>query len=81
MLLSANNRMPEIIICKIVITTDKVCNKTKLFLFFASDALLMAGMRNILAGTVVMKILKAKPTVILLVFIPNKIIRADTTST
>ena len=64
-----------------VITTDKVCNKTKLFLFFASDASLMAGMRNILAGTVVMKILKARAVIKLLMFIPNKTIRADTIST
>ena len=69
------------IICERVIKTDNVCNKAKFLLFFVSDALLIAGMRNMLAGTVVMKILNANPIVKLLIFRPNKIIRADTTST
>ena len=67
--------------CKRVIKTDSVCNKIKFLFFFVSDALLIAGMRNMLAGTVVMKILNANPIVRLLIFKPNKIIRADTTST
>ena len=67
--------------CERVIKTDNVCNKTKFLLFFVSDALLIAGMRNMLAGTVVMKILNAKPVVKLLIFRPKNVIRADTTST
>ena len=67
--------------CERVIKTDNVCNTTKFLLFFVSDALFIAGMRNMLAGIVVMKILKARAVVRLLMFIPNKIIRADTTST
>ena len=67
--------------CERVIKTDNVCNKTKVLLFFVSDALLIAGMRNMLAGIVVMKILKARAVIRLLIFKPNKIIRADTTST
>ena len=67
--------------CERVIKTDNVCNKTKVLLFFVSDALLIAGMRNMLVGIVVMKILKARAVIRLLMFIPNKIIRADTTST
>ena len=69
------------IICKSVIATDTVCNTTKSLFFFVSDALLIAGMRKILAGIVVMKILKARPIVRLLIFKLNKIIRADTTNT
>ena len=69
------------IICERVIKTDNVCNKIKLLLFFVSDALFIAGMRNKLAGIVVMKILKARAIVRLPMFIPNKIIRADTIST
>ena len=60
---------------------DNVCNKTKFLLFLVSDALLIAGMRNMLDGAVVMKILNASPIVRLLIFKPNKIIRADTTRT
>ena len=60
---------------------DNVCNKTKFLLFLVSDALLIAGMRNMLDGAVVMKILNASPKVRLLIFKPNKIIRADTTRT
>ena len=69
------------IICERVIKTDNVCNKIKLLLFFVSDALFIAGMRNMLAGIVVMIILKARAVVRLLMFIPKIIIRADTTST
>ena len=67
--------------CDRVIITDNVCNKTKFFLCFVSDALLIAGIRTILAGIVVMKILNAKPIVRLPIFKLNKIIRADTTNT
>ena len=75
------NKIADIIICERVIKTDNVCNKTKFLLFFVSDALLIAGMRNMLVGIVVMKILNAKPIVRLLIFKLNNIIRADTTNT
>ena len=68
-------------ICKIVIKTDTVCNKTKFLFCFASDALFIAGMRNLLVGMVVMKILNAKAEVRLLMLKQTKKIRADTTRT
>ena len=75
------SKIAEIIMCKSVIETDTVCNTIKFLFCFVSDDLLIAGMRNILAGIVVMKILNAKPVVRLLIFKLNKIIRADTTNT
>ena len=67
--------------CKRVVITDNVCNKTKVFLCFVSDALLIAGISTMLARIAVMKILNAKHRVRLLIFKLNKIIRADTTNT
>ena len=53
------SKIAEIIICKSVIETDNVCNKTNFLFCFVSDALFIAGMRTVLVGMVVIKILNA----------------------
>ena len=75
------SKIAEIIICKSVIETDNVCNKTKFLFCFVSDALFIAGMRTLLVGMVVIKILNAKAAVRLLMLKLNKTIRADTNKT
>ena len=54
------SKIAETIICKSVIETDKVSNKTKFLFCFVSDALFMAGMRTLLVGMAVIKIPNAK---------------------
>ena len=75
------SKIAEIIICKSVIETDNVCNKTNFLFCFVSDALFIAGMRTLLVGMVVIKILNAKAAVRLLMLKLNKTIRADTNRT
>ena len=67
--------------CKSVIETDTVCNTIKFLFCFVSDALFIAGIRTLLVGMVVMKILNAKAEVRLLMLKQTKKIRADTTRT
>ena len=67
--------------CKSVIETDKVCNKTKFLFCFLSDALFIAGIKTLLVGMVVIKIPNAKAEIRLLMFKLNKPIKADTSKT
>ena len=75
------NKAAEIIICNKVMKTDSVCKKTNLLFCCVSDALLIAGMRIVLAGIVVINILNAKPVTILLMLKLNRIISAETSRT
>tara|TARA_Y100001970_G_C13503232_1_gene494676 strand:+ start:278 stop:520 length:243 start_codon:yes stop_codon:yes gene_type:complete len=72
------SKIAETVICKSVIKTDTVCSKTKFLFCFAYDALLIAGMRTLVVGMVVIKILNAKAAIILQMFKLNRTIRADT---
>ena len=75
------SKIAHIIICESVMETDTVCNKTKFLFCYACDALLIAGMRTLAVGLVVIKIQKAKAAVRLLMFKLNKTIRSDTDRT
>ena len=75
------SKIAETIICKSVIETDNVCNKINFLFCFVSDALLIAGMRILLVGMVVIKILNAKVVAKLLMLTLSKTIMADTNRT
>ena len=70
------SKIAPIIIFKNVIITDTVFNKTKFLFCFASYALLIAGMRTLAVGMVVIKILNDKVAIRLLMFKLNKTIIA-----
>ena len=61
--------------------TDSVCKKTNLLFCCVSYALLIAGMRILLAGIVVTNILNAKPATILLMLKLKRVISAETSRT
>jgi hypothetical protein len=67
--------------CEIVIATDSVCKNTKLLFCCESATLFIAGIRILLVGNVVAKIIKARTATDLLILKPSKKITADTVNT